>query len=201
MPEPTDWSVAPTDRGSSSGVALLKLVGRAAVAARRASVRAERRCDTCAGPHGRPRIVDSDLHVSVAHAGALVAVALTRAGPVGVDVQDRAVRTVMPLARDVLADCEPVARPEDLLTYWCRKESLVKATGEGLRAPLREVVVSPAPDAARVVSYRGCALPAQMADLEVGDGYAAAVTVLTAELARFDVRPGNELVGAAVMAQ
>ena len=177
-----------------AGVSLLKravarMTGRTAV-----SVMIDRRCATCGGPHGRPRVVGSGVQVSVAHSGARVMVALTEAGPVGVDVEVRAGDRASAVARYFLAEDEPVDQVDDVLTYWCRKESVVKATGEGLRAPLREVVVSPASAPARLMRYRGRVLAAQMVDLVVGDGYAAAVTVLTAAEVAVKVSPAGALV-------
>ena len=120
-------------------------------------------------------------------------VALTGAGPVGIDVEARAGDRASAVARYFLAEDEPVDQVGDALTYWCRKESVVKATGEGLRAPLREVVVSPANAPARLVRYRGGSMSAQMADLAVGEGYVAAVTVLTAAEVRIGICPAGVL--------
>ena len=76
-------------------------------------------------------------------------VALTEAGPVGVDA-DTVSRTDNFLRpANVVTASEPIVGPGDLLTYWCRKESVVKATGHGVRVPLREVVVSPASERGR----------------------------------------------------
>lgn len=78
--------------------------------------------------------------------------------------------------REFLADCEPLTIPQDLVTYWCRKESVVKATGAGLQVPLSQVVVSPVETAPRLLSYQGSTMPAVMFDLELPDGFVGALT-------------------------
>jgi len=160
--------------------ALLRLVVARHAGVPPERVPVDRSCGRCGEPHGKPRIVDGDLHVSVSHSGTLAAVALTRAAPIGVDVEAVVERDTARLARLVLAPGERLDHARDFFTYWCRKESVVKATGAGLRVPLTEVVVSPADQPARLVSYRGEHLVASMRDVTVGAGYAAAVTVLAA---------------------
>jgi len=158
--------------------ALLRLVVAHETGTGPGSVRIDRSCEQCGAPHGKPRVLDAGLHVSVSHSGDRVAVAMTRDAPVGVDVEVITERDVAGLAHSVLSDAEPVSRTEDFYTYWCRKESVVKATGDGLRVPLIGVVVSPASDPARLVSYQGVSLASSMCDLAAGSGYAAAVTVM-----------------------
>lgn len=177
------------------GVALLKLAVAHRTGRPASSVHVDRRCHLCGGPHGRPRVLGTDAHVSVSHSGSLVAVALTNARPVGVDIEHRAVGRVLPLARDVVTASEPLCRPEDLLTYWCRKESVVKATGDGLQVPLPEVVVSSAGARARLVSYRGEPLAAFMTDLDVGDAYAGTLTVLSTNRITVHLRSAAPLLG------
>ncbi len=157
------------------------------------SVRVDRRCETCGGQHGRPGVPGTDLHVSVSHSGPLVVVALTGAGPVGVDCEHRVTNRLLPRARSVVTASEPIVGPGDLLTYWCRKESVVKATGDGLRVPLREVVVSPASERACLVSFRGQPLSAFLADLDLGAAYAAALTILSADDITVRVRSATPL--------
>ncbi len=161
------------------GLAVLKCAVAMHVGCPAPSVRVDRRCQTCGGHHGRPRVPGTDLHASVSHSGPLVVVALTDAGPVGVDIEHRVTNRLLPAARDVVTASEPIVGPGDLLTYWCRKESVVKATGDGLRVPLREVVVSPAVERARLVSFRGQPLSAFVTDLDLGAEYAAALTILS----------------------
>ncbi|GIH14418.1 4'-phosphopantetheinyl transferase family protein [Rugosimonospora africana] len=162
----------------TAGVALTRLVVAQQTGTVPDRVRVDRTCPRCSEPHGKPRIVDADVHMSLSHSGDKVAFALTREAAVGVDVEVVGDRDVTGLAEAVLVAAEPVRRAEEFYTYWCRKESVVKATGEGLRVPLREVVVSPADTPAQLISYRGAALACSLADLSVGPGYAAAVTVL-----------------------
>lgn len=160
------------------GVALLKVLVARDAGLSPPSIKIDRRCLICGGPHGRPRIPASDLQVSVSHSGSLVGVAVTRAGRVGMDIQARCGRAAPPI-RGMLARQELVTGPDDLFTYWCRKESVVKATGDGMAVPFDEVVVTAALAAPSLVSYRGKRLVGYMADLDVGAGYSSAVTVLT----------------------
>lgn len=158
--------------------ALLRLVLAAELRICAAAVPIDRTCTDCGRPHGKPRIVDHDVHVSVSHSGAKVAVGLTYVAPIGLDVEMISSRAVEGLEPFYLTPHEPVQQPEDFFTYWCRKESAVKATGDGMRTPLAEVRVSPANHPARLVSYRGRPLVAAIEDLPVGAGYAGAVSVL-----------------------
>ncbi|MHA7861735.1 4'-phosphopantetheinyl transferase family protein [Tessaracoccus sp. Y36] len=53
-----------------------------------ATVELDRTCETCGGPHGRPRAADGmGPYLSVSHSGLLVAVAASYQAAVGVDVQ------------------------------------------------------------------------------------------------------------------
>lgn len=139
----------------------------------------DRSCATCRHPHGRPRLTGLDLHVSITHSGCRVGVALTRAGPVGLDVEEIARLDILRLATRVLGEGERVSGPEDFYRYWTRKESVVKATGAGIGVGLRRVRVSEPHAPPRLLSYPGRpSLVATMHDLSPGDGYTAAVTVL-----------------------
>ena len=81
----------PADRGRSLvGAALLRVAAGAHLGAGPAEVVVDRTCRECGRPHGAPRIVGPGgpvPWVSVSHSGVLVAVALSRGGPVGIDVQ------------------------------------------------------------------------------------------------------------------
>jgi 4'-phosphopantetheinyl transferase len=175
------------------GVALLKSAVAHEEGVTPNAVRVDRRCAMCGANHGAPRVLGSDLHVSVSHSGVRVMVAVTAVGPVGVDVEQHSVRRVMPPERMVMTSAEPVRESDDFLVYWCRKESVLKATGTGLATSLLDVVVSPANEPARLLSYQGSALMASMTDLDLGPGSTAAVTVLTREVVSYDVLSGADL--------
>jgi 4'-phosphopantetheinyl transferase len=160
------------------GAALLRLIGARETGATPEALRVDRSCRQCGGPHGKPSIVGVDLHVSVSHSGGKVALAVTRAAPIGVDIEVVGEHDIEELARLVLTPDEKVSRVEDFFTYWCRKESVIKATGDGLRVPLKQVVVSPVDQRAALVSYRGAPLATSMRDLRIEPGYAAALTLL-----------------------
>jgi 4'-phosphopantetheinyl transferase len=179
------------------GAALLKLAvanangvtGRAA-----AGVVVDRECDQCGRPHGRPRVPCSDIHVSVAHSGDVVTIALTSLAPVGIDVEQRTGSPDPALVTRVLAPTERLDAEPWFLAYWCRKESVLKATGAGLRVPMTEVVVTAPDRSPGLLSYQGDVLPATMFDLDVGDpGYAGALTVLTAQPVQLRVDPADRL--------
>ena len=71
------------------GAVLLKLAVADASGSAPTGIVVDRECDQCGRPHGRPRVTGSDIQVSVAHSGDVVAVALTRLAPVGIDVEQR----------------------------------------------------------------------------------------------------------------
>jgi 4'-phosphopantetheinyl transferase len=162
--------------------ALLRLVAAPLTAGSAARVVVDRTCPSCGRPHGRPRLPGTGLHVSISHSGATVAVAVSNAGEVGVDVQQLQDGPVQELSPLVLAESEAghVAVARDFFTYWTRKEALVKATGDGVTVPLCEVVVSPPGTPPRVLGYpRPGGLAAQLRDLGPELGYVGALAVLS----------------------
>jgi 4'-phosphopantetheinyl transferase len=162
--------------------ALLRLVAAPLTDRPAARVVVDRSCPTCDRPHGRPRLPGTGLDVSISHSGATVAVAVSAAGAVGVDVQQVQADSVDELSPLVLADSEArhVAVARDFFTYWTRKEALVKATGDGVTVPLPEVVVTPPGTPPRLLGYpRQGELAAQLRDLSPGLGYVGALAVLS----------------------
>jgi len=104
---------------------------------------------------GRPEIAGPDrvpaLRFSLSHTAGLVACAVARGGDCGVDVEAndrrgdplRVAQRVLS-ARE-LADLEalPTAERRDrFLVYWTLKEAYVKARGQGLSLPLRQIAFS-----------------------------------------------------------
>ncbi len=114
----------------------------------------------------------------------VVLVAVTQAAPVGVDVEvingDR-----MDYAAVLPSVCGPgesafVTDLADFLTCWTRKEAVLKATGHGLRLAMPDVVVSPPRRITRLESFPSPRkVECWLTDLDIGDGYAAAIAVLT----------------------
>lgn len=170
----------PADQARSTvAAALMRLVVGELTGTPPAMVTVDRHCAGCGRAHGKPRLPGTGVEVSVSHSADRILLAVTRAGPVGVDVEQITGADTSALAGLVLAAGERVHRPRDFFVLWCRKESAVKATGDGLRVPLSEVAVGPADRPPVLLSYRGARLAADMTDLDIGAGYAAAVTVLT----------------------
>jgi 4'-phosphopantetheinyl transferase len=161
--------------------ALLRLSAAAELGHSPRKLQISRKCTQCGRPHGRPKIPGSDLHVSVSHSGTLVMVATTRIGPVGVDVEQVAGIDYLPLLPIVLAANEngAVSSARDFFTYWTRKESVLKATGDGLRMRMSDVEVTSPRETPRLLRYGNRQPVAVMADLMARPGYAAALTVLT----------------------
>jgi len=176
------------------GAALLRLAAARELAVEPTRVPIDRACPECGKPHGKPRLPGTGLHVSVSHSEQVVGVAVTSLAEVGVDVEAVGTGEVVETLRHTCLDPEePVRERADFYTYWCRKESVVKATGDGLRIPLTKVRVSPANEPARLVSYAGSVLTAVVADIDVGPGYRGAVTVLTGDDLAVDVRGAEAL--------
>jgi 4'-phosphopantetheinyl transferase len=146
--------------------------------------------------HDKPFIENCGIEFNLSHSGDWVLFAFTRATEIGVDIEH-----IRPLAdmRDVAKqnfaapefarwEATPEQdRTEAFYRCWTRKESFIKAIGEGLSCPLDSFEVAFGLDEpARVTSVDGDeALAAQwwMADLPGFAGYAAAVTVRHQNLA------------------
>lgn len=153
----------------------------------------DRTCAECGGPHGKPRVVGCRAapQLSVSHSGDRVVVALALGKPVGVDVEGDLLvpEPVLECLNGVLRPEEarrlraldPHERPTGFMTYWTRKESLVKAGGEGLRVPLDSFAVSGPDEPARVLACPArphLARRATLTDLRPGPGYRACLAVL-----------------------
>jgi 4'-phosphopantetheinyl transferase len=174
--------------------ALLRTVAGRHLQVPPAELSIDRACPQCDRQHGKPRIRGvRDLHVSVSHSADLIAVALTRAAPIGVDLELVADRDYLGLARTFLASQETVDGPDSFYALWTRKEAIVKATGDGLRMPLPEVVVTGAGEPAGVISYGHAPLSCCMADLRPRAGYIGAVAVLTSGMLEVEIHPAEEV--------
>jgi 4'-phosphopantetheinyl transferase len=142
----------PEDRSRyRSAHVLARLVIAELAAVPESAVRLHQTCRWCDGPHGRPYVDHpAEVFVSWSHAGDRVLAAATYLGPLGVDVES-------------VAAVEQ-ARIDDDAAAWVLKESLLKATGDGLTVALDKAVLRPG---------------AAVTDLDLGAGYAACLTVLT----------------------
>jgi 4'-phosphopantetheinyl transferase len=110
--------------------------------------------------HGKP-VLDpgrhpEGIHFNLTHGGELALLAVTRAGPVGVDVEPvRRLDDALSVARHFFAADELAAlrrvhgtpfEAESFFRCWTRKEAFIKAIGEGLSFPLDAFTVSLLPD-------------------------------------------------------
>lgn len=122
---------------------------------------------------GKPRVVGTELQVSLAHADELALVAIGWDGAIGVDVERvRHLPDAEALKRTCFTERERVRLERcdgdaELIRLWTRKEALLKATGEGLRTHPRAVDVL---DSEPLPGWR-------LFDLVPARGYAGAVAV------------------------
>ncbi|MFG3252536.1 4'-phosphopantetheinyl transferase family protein [Streptomyces sp. NPDC048172] len=136
---------------------------------------------------GRPLVVrPGGLHVSLSHAGAAVAAALSWDAPLGVDVERlRPLDDPGALARAALSATEQRAvkalpealRDAQLLRFWTRKEAVAKALGTGLATRLAAVVTTVDGTVVSLPEECGDAATWSLADLAAGDEVIASVAV------------------------
>lgn len=97
-------------------------------------------------PFIAPPLNTLGLHFNLSHTNGLVALALTRVGPVGIDVESTSrEQNISEIAPDILTSNEYLdliqqAKTDQhtrLLKYWTLKEAFVKATGLGLTSGLQ----------------------------------------------------------------
>jgi 4'-phosphopantetheinyl transferase len=145
--------------------------------------------------YGKPFIENCGIEFNLSHSGDWVLFAFTRAAEIGVDIEQmRPVPDMRDVAKQNFAAPEFARwettperdRTEAFYRCWTRKESFIKAIGEGLSCPLDRFEVAFGLDQpARLTSVDGNeALAAEwwMADLPGFAGYAAAVTARHADL-------------------
>jgi 4'-phosphopantetheinyl transferase len=174
-----------------------------------AAVAVERRCERCgARDHGKPRLADASagLHFSLSHSGDHVAVALSRAGAVGVDVEClKPGMDYRSLHRRTLTAAEAAAleaagdRPFDFLRTWVRKEAVTKAIGTGVATPFDSFAVAAPHLPAALLTWPGD--PARAGDTTLQDLAAhgdcpAAVAVLARDVVVVE-RDGSAVLGGA----
>ena len=178
------WSAeGPARAGADT---LLRLVVGRFCGADPADIQVGRLCPRCgSGAHGRPRVavVGRDApHVSLSRAEGLVCVAVSDAGPVGVDCERVGAAEFTDFAAVGLHPLEHSVAVHDQTITWVRKESLVKATGDGLTVDLRDVRLTDPQTRPRLLGWDGPHPPADpvwMWDVAGPPGYVLAVTVLT----------------------
>ena len=105
-----------------------------------------------AAPGMPPAAPRTGWHFSVSYADAFCLLALSRHGPLGVDLEQRVpVADALLVARHVFHATElrwldalaPAQRSDDFLRIWVRKEAVCKAAGEGLRMNLCDWSATP----------------------------------------------------------
>jgi 4'-phosphopantetheinyl transferase len=150
-------------------------------------------CPRCGpGDHGQPRIAeDAGLFVSLCHAGTWAGVTITRAGPVGLDLE--LVDALTPLAsgdaKEVLSAGEQewwqhisaAQKVATLAAVWTRKEALLKAAGTGFQTDPQDLTLSAPGLEPRLLSWRGrhSAPAAVLVDVTPDRLYAGSVVAFT----------------------
>ncbi|WP_130179196.1 4'-phosphopantetheinyl transferase superfamily protein [Cryobacterium sp. SO1] len=176
-----------------------------------ASVCLTQLCPTCERPgHGPLRVqlrdapaASATVHVSLARSGDLVALAVTAAGPVGIDLESLADLARAPLDDVALSPAEaatlaplpPAAAASALAAVWTTKEAVLKAAELGFRADPRELTVtleeagrlngrSPGPTDHRTVSWPEAPFPdndVQVWPVDAPRGTVATVVVVCSQ--------------------
>ncbi|WP_315096687.1 4'-phosphopantetheinyl transferase superfamily protein [uncultured Cellulomonas sp.] len=194
------------------GRVLLRTVLAARLACEPADVVLSARCRHCGGAHGPVSVLPDrldGLHVSITRSGPVVGVALSTAGPVGIDVESLSAVAAAPLADVLLSDRERDhgrRRPRyssrgDLARAWVRKEAALKALRTGLvLAPSSIDLERPPTGIHGVDAVVRDSVAVAVAGLRAGQGNVGAVAVVAPELVgapdrdRHRAAPGGRLV-------
>ncbi|PEX82759.1 4'-phosphopantetheinyl transferase Sfp [Bacillus cereus] len=153
-----------------------------------------RMCPVCKLQHGRPQLPEGMPQISVSHSGEWVVVAFTKSAPVGIDVEQMNSNVdIMKMAEGVLTDIEIAQvmklpdeqKLEGFLTYWTRKEAVLKATGEGLLIPPLEITVSAPNDSPKLLNFNDrqeLVENTMMEDVSPGLDYMASIAIFNKEV-------------------
>ena len=98
-------------------------------------------------PGGKPHLPGDTVHFSLSHAGALIAVAVSKTHPVGVDIEKiRPHREGFAARWFSLAEQAEIAAAKDpdvaMTLLWTKKEAAAKKCGTGLRFDLSRIDVA-----------------------------------------------------------
>jgi 4'-phosphopantetheinyl transferase len=179
-------SVFVNERGTAAADRALLAASVALVLGCDASeVTVTRRCDHCGSTvHGRPVVAaPRPAFASLSRAGDLVAVAVSLAAPVGIDLESLAAVAASPFDDVALTPAERarVVGAVDPLrlraTLWTRKEALLKATGAGLRVDPSLVGIG-ADGTLDTWAAPGARPTATLLDVETPPGYVGTVALL-----------------------
>lgn len=142
---------------------------------------------------GKPQLPGGAIEFNIAHSGDAVWLALSRAAPVGIDVEQANPAIEVYSLAEMLhpAECAallalpmPLAR-RAFLRCWSRKEAVLKALGEGLARPLASFEVATGTDPAGWLKAppHSAARGWSVADLPLGGDYCASVAAMVPQLA------------------
>ncbi|MDQ2755955.1 MAG: 4'-phosphopantetheinyl transferase superfamily protein [Actinomycetota bacterium] len=151
-------------------------------------------CPVCrSSEHGRPIVAEpagTHLHLSLSRAPGLVAVAVTEAGPVGVDLEEVARTAFAGFAAVALHPDERAGTSAERGCVWTRKEAFLKAVGTGVNLDPREVRMSGPhePAALREAPVGLVTSPVWIEDLPLPPGFAGATAVLARTRPRLRLR-------------
>ncbi|TFC72480.1 4'-phosphopantetheinyl transferase superfamily protein [Cryobacterium sp. TMS1-20-1] len=168
------------------------------------------RCERCGGAHGKPRVLrPPGTFASLSRAASTVAVAVSLAGPIGVDIES--VSAVGRAGFDDVAFNGPerlalravpmAARDRVRATLWTAKEAVLKLSGAGLTVDPRELTVVYPKAAASVfvmeprwqlLSWPGASLDLadlHLAGFDAGPGLVGTVAILGPEAPRIVLLP------------
>jgi 4'-phosphopantetheinyl transferase len=167
-----------------AGALLLRIAVARATGRQASDVVIARSCLHCgSAAHGRPTVVrPGGRHVSLTHSGDLVGVAVSTAGPVGIDLEHVTDLDVAALTTSTLAPGDRVpATTTQFLELWTAKEAALKALGLGLAYPAGKLAIQRV-DGERVALRLGDQrLAAQLTTLQPPrSNCVARLTVLTA---------------------
>ncbi|MCI4656783.1 4'-phosphopantetheinyl transferase family protein [Cryobacterium zhongshanensis] len=197
--------VAPRGQTDAADRALLAATAAEVLGLDPASVHVFRRCPHCGSTeHGVPSlstpgtvsgtVTGTDaphpaVHLSLSRAVDQVAVAVSFAGPVGVDIESVDAVTRSPVADVLLSPRERAAASPpnglDLAGIWCAKEAILKSTGDGLRVDPRDLTLARRREPGfgpALRSWPGAGVPLAgilLASLDPGPGLVGRVAVLT----------------------
>jgi 4'-phosphopantetheinyl transferase len=129
----------------------------------------------CGEQHGKPRLAASGGPAfSLTHAGDLVGVAVHDA-PVGLDVERaRPLTDLTAMAAHACSADETVPDEPAFFRLWTRKEALLKASGDGLSAPMSGITI----DRHAAVRWPAGPGPVWLRDLSPAPDHPAAVAGL-----------------------